>query len=62
MGEQTDVRQIEVDAETVELVLVRVAAEGPETDYPVPLPPAIELGAPARRPVFFTGVAGWREI
>ena len=49
------------DAETVELVLVRVAAEGPETDYPRPRAPAAAPGAPARRPVYFTGVAGWRE-
>jgi N-methylhydantoinase A len=49
------------DAETVELVLVRVAAEGPETDYPAPQPPDVEIGAPMTRPVFFTGVAGWRD-
>jgi N-methylhydantoinase A len=49
------------DAETVEVVLVRVAAEGPETDYPAPPPPDIEAGAPTRRPVFFTGIAGWRD-
>jgi N-methylhydantoinase A len=49
------------DAETVELVLVRVAAEGPETDYPAPQPPDIEIDAPTTRPVFFTGVAGWRD-
>ncbi|MBI3513382.1 MAG: hydantoinase/oxoprolinase family protein [Proteobacteria bacterium] len=49
------------DAEAIELVLVRVAAEGPETDYPAPQPPAIAPGAPATRPVFFTGVAGWRD-
>ena len=53
------------DAETVELVLVRLAAEGPETDYPAP-PPAAPMTAPptagaTTRPVFFTGVGGWRD-
>jgi N-methylhydantoinase A len=49
------------DAETVELVLVRVAAEGPETEYPAPPPPDAAPEPPATRPIFFTGIAGWRD-
>jgi N-methylhydantoinase A len=50
------------DAETVELVLVRLAAEGPEADYPAPPAHAAAPVAPTTtRPVFFTGIAGWRD-
>jgi N-methylhydantoinase A len=49
------------DAETVELVLVRVAAEGPETDFPTALAPDAAPAAPSARAVFFTGVAGRRD-
>ncbi len=49
------------DAETVELVLVRVAAEGPETNYPAPVAPTGAPRPPATRKVFFTGAAQWRD-
>jgi N-methylhydantoinase A len=50
------------DAETVELVLVRLAAEGPETDYPAaPAAAAATPSPPTVRPAFFTGPAAWRD-
>jgi N-methylhydantoinase A len=40
---------------------VRVAAVGPETESPAPPPPDAAPEPPATRPIFFTGIAGWRD-